>query len=146
MDWIAWDDTLDTGHAGLDSEHRELAQLFNRLRDALEASAGKAACAGLLDDIIEHSKTHFELEQRLMAQQRYPMAEQHTAEHAMLLQQALDYRENFDLDSAAARSRLKQFPEVWLAYHILFSDKALAVFLARSGENPGARQRTGADS
>jgi len=140
MDWIAWDETLDTGHAGLDAEHRELARLFNRLRDATDGE-GKAACARLLDDIIEHSRTHFELEQQLMAQQRYPMAEQHTAEHEMLLRQAFEYRANFDLDTAAARSTLKNFPEVWLAYHILFSDKALAAFLARSGENPDAPRR-----
>lgn len=132
MDWIAWDETLDTGHAGLDAEHRELAQLFNRLHDAVEDGEGKAACADVLDSIIDHSKIHFELEQRLMDQRRYPKADQHTAEHTMLLRQALDFRENFDVDNAAARSMLEKFPEVWLAYHILFSDKDLAAFLARS--------------
>ena len=131
MDWIAWDDTLDTGHASMDAEHKELAQLFNRLRDAVEGGEGKAACAKVLDAIIGHAQTHFELEQRWMAQHRYPKAEQHAAEHAMLLRQALDYRENFDVDNAAAKSTLMKFPEVWLAYHILFSDKELAAFLAR---------------
>jgi len=137
MDWIAWDDTLDTGHAGMDAEHKELAQLFNRLRDAVEGGEGKTACAKVLDAIIGHTRTHFELEQRWMAQHRYPKAEQHAGEHAMLLRQALDYREKFDVDNAAARSTLMKFPEVWLAYHILFSDKELAAFLARERSDPG---------
>lgn len=139
MDWIAWDETLETGHAGLDAEHKALAQLFNRLRDAVAGGEGKAACATVLDGIIDQTKAHFELEQRLMKQQRYPRAEQHAAEHAMLLRQALDYREKFDLNDAAARSTLSKFPEVWLAYHILFSDKDLAAFLARLREVPEKR-------
>ena len=64
-----------------------------------------------------------------MAQHRYPKAEQHAAEHAMLIRQALDYRKSFDADPAAAKSSLTHFADVWLAFHILFSDKELAAFL-----------------
>ncbi|MFA5915916.1 MAG: bacteriohemerythrin [Burkholderiales bacterium] len=137
MDWIAWDDSLDTGHTRMDAEHKELAQLFNRLRDAVEGNEGKASCAKVLDAIIGHAKAHFELERRLMAQHRYPKAEQHAAEHAMLIRQALDYRDRFEVDSAAAKSALIKFAEVWLAYHILFSDKELAAFLAHARAHPG---------
>jgi len=129
LDWIAWHDTLNTGHAGIDAAHKELAQRFNRLRDAVERGEGKLSCARALDDIIQHAQAHFELEQRLMIRHRYPNAEQHAAEHAMLLRQAQDYRESFDLNSAASRSDLMRFPEVWLEFHILFSDKALGAFL-----------------
>ena len=137
MDWITWDDSLDTGHARMDADHKELAELFNLLRDTVDSGKGKAACAAVLDDIIGHAQTHFELEQRLMTQQRYPKAEQHAAEHAMLIRQALDYRQSFDVDSAASRSALMRFPEVWLAFHILFSDKELAAFLASKQTKPG---------
>ncbi len=138
MDWIAWDDTLETGHARMDADHRKLAELFDLLRAAVEHGRGKASCAALIDDIIGHAKTHFEREQRLMAQYRYPKAEQHAAEHAMLIRQALDYRESFDVDSAAAKSTLLRFADVWLAFHILFSDKELAAFLG-AGEAGAAR-------
>ena len=132
MDRIVWDDALESGHARMDAEHKESAQLFNRLRDAVESGEGKAACARVFSGIIEHTKAHFELEQRLMAQFKYPKIEQHTAEHAMLLRQALDYAEKFDVDTVASKSELMRFAEVWLEFHILFSDKALAAFLARS--------------
>ncbi len=141
MDWIAWDETLDTGHAGLDAEHKVLAQLFNRLCDSVEAGADKAACASALDAIVKHTKAHFELEQHMMTQFRYPKTEQHAAEHAMLLRQALDYREEFEVDSAAARSAVVKFAEVWLSFHILFSDKGLAAFLAQARHTAGAPQQ-----
>lgn len=137
MDWIAWDHTLETGHARMDADHKELVELFKLLRDAVDSGKGRTACAGVLDDIIRHAKAHFELEQSLMTQQRYPKTEQHAAEHAMLIKQALDHRQSFDVDSAASRSALMRFPEVWLAFHILFSDKELAAFLARKQAKPG---------
>jgi len=137
MDLIAWDDTLDTGHARMDADHTELAGLFTLLRDAVESGKGKASCAKVLDDIIRHAQTHFELERQLMVQYHYPKADQHEAEHQMLIRQALDYRESFDMDSAASTSALAAFADVWLAFHILFSDKDLAAFLARAGGNPG---------
>ena len=135
MDWIAWDETLETGHARMDADHKELAGLFNLLRDAVEAGKGKSACGKILDDIIMRAQAHFEREQQLMAQHRYPKAEEHGAEHAMLIRQALDYRGRFDLGSAASRSELMSFPEVWLSFHILFSDKELAAFVARAKDN-----------
>ena len=72
-----------------------------------------------------------------MTQFKYPKIEQHTAEHAMLLRQALDYAEKFDVDTVASKSELMRFAEVWLEFHILFSDKALAAFLARSPRQAG---------
>ena len=110
MDWIAWDDSLDTGHTRMDAEHKQLAQLFNRLRDAVDGGEGKAACAEVLDGIIGHAQAHFELEQQMMARHAYPKATQHAAEHAMLLRQARDYRDSFDVNTAAARAAAMEFP------------------------------------
>ena len=38
--WIAWDDTLETGHARMDADHRKRAELFGLLRDAAEHGSG----------------------------------------------------------------------------------------------------------
>jgi len=137
MDWVPWDDTLDTGHAEMDADHKQLAGLFNRLRDAIDGGNAKASCAEVLDDIIRHTRAHFELEQRLMIQHQYPKAEQHAAEHAMLIRQAQDYRNSFDTESDASRSAQIRFADVWLAFHILFSDNELAAFLARTRRRQG---------
>jgi hemerythrin len=132
MDWISWDHTLKTGHARMDADHKALVELFNLLPHAMEQHNAKAFCATVLDDIIEHTTLHFDLEWRLMAQHRYPKIAQHTAEHAMLLDQALQFKATFDLDSSGSRIALARFPEVWLGFHILFSDKELANFLAQA--------------
>ncbi len=132
MDWIAWDNTLKTGHARMDADHCALAELFNRLAGAVDQRKGRDFCAGVLDDIIRHAQTHFDLEEQLMAEARYPKSAQHKAEHAMLISQALNYRATFVVDATQSPIAVTHFPEVWLAFHILFSDKELADFLART--------------
>lgn len=132
MDWISWDQTLKIGHARMDADHEALAELFNLLPRAVAQRKGKDYCTKVLDDIIQHATMHFDLERQLMAQHHYPKTEHHTAEHAMLIEQALQYKTNFDMDSSGSRIALARFPEVWLAFHILFSDKELANFLARA--------------
>ena len=132
MNWVSWDDTLKTGHAGMDADHGRLTELFKLLAGAVEQDKGTGAYASVLDDIIEHTRTHFALEEQLMAQYQYPMCEQHVAEHAMLIDQALGYRATFEAERAASPAAVTVFPEVWLAYHILFSDKQLADFLAQN--------------
>ena len=130
MDWIPWDHTLRTGHAEMDADHNGLAELFNQLADAVEKRKGKEVYGGMLDDIIRHAQTHFDLEERLMAERLYPRFDQHKAEHDMLISQALNYRASFGKDVAESPVSVAHFPEVWLAFHILFSDKELADFLA----------------
>jgi hemerythrin-like metal-binding protein len=127
---IRWDDTLDTGHVGMDTDHKELARLFNLLREAAERPDGKESWGVVLDQIIEHARMHFHREQELMAEHHYPKIEQHAAEHAMLLDQARDYRASLEAGTTGPKIALADFPDVWLAFHILFSDKDLARFLA----------------
>jgi hemerythrin len=132
MDWVPWDNALKTGHAAMDADHNALAGLFNRLADAVDKRKGKDFYGSVLDDIIAHAQTHFDLEEQLMAQHHYPKSEQHKAEHAMLIGQALNYRATFGVDAAESPIAVAHFPEVWLAFHILFSDKELAEHLART--------------
>ncbi|HEY5292575.1 MAG TPA: hypothetical protein VIJ43_09700 [Burkholderiales bacterium] len=50
----------------------------------------------------------------------------------MLISQARNYRATFNADATEPPLAAGRFPEVWLAFHILFSDKGLADFLART--------------
>jgi hypothetical protein len=50
----------------------------------------------------------------------------------MLLDQAVKYKAAFDAAAAEPDIALINFPDFWLAFHILFSDEDLARFLARA--------------
>ena len=130
MEWIAWSDVLATGHAILDTDHEHLVKLFNQLVVSVKERRGKAAGVELLNKIIRHSQVHFAFEEHLMAEQHYPKADQHAAEHTRLIKQALRYKAKFESDSSGLHIPLIHFPEDWLTIHILVADRELADFLS----------------
>jgi hemerythrin len=129
MEWIPWDNVLATGHAALDGDHQRLVELFGQLTAGVKERKDKSVCAGLIENIIQHSKEHFEFEERLMVEHHYPKADQHAAEHARLIVQAIRFKAKFEAGAPGSHIDLIHFPEDWLTFHILAEDKALAEFL-----------------
>jgi len=130
MKWIPWDNVLATGHVILDTDHKHLVDLFNQLAASVKERRGKIVGAGLLAKIIHYAKVHFEFEEQLMAEQNYPKADQHAAEHARLIKQAIRYMAKFEAESPGSHIPLIHFPEDWLTFHIVTADKELAEFLS----------------
>ena len=130
MDWIPWDETLEIGHAAIDADHRKLVKLFNQLADAVRSHKGKTVCSSILDQVVQDAIAHFDLEEQLMASRGYPKKVQHTAEHAILIREAANYRASFAADSADSHVAVINFPAEWLTRHFVTWDKELADFLA----------------
>ena len=128
MKKIRWDGRLKTGHAVIDADHQKLVHLFNQVVCVANHHAGKLECNNVLDKLIQHTKAHFEWEERLMTEYRYPEKAQHVAEHAALIRQARNYR--FDPSSPESRIPLIELSEHWLTSHMRTSDKELTEFLA----------------
>lgn len=111
------------GHAEMDAVHEELVQLLE-----LAASCRDAKSLGEeLDRIIEHSRDHFEREEKWMSEIAFAMITEHRAEHRQLLGEMEMMRRRLrpltlPLVLAFVRERL---PE-WLALHLMRMDSLLA--------------------
>lgn len=135
MEWIPWTSVLATGHPVLDTDHERLVALFNQLELSVKERQSKITCTGLLDKIIQHAKVHFAFEEQLMSEQNFSKTDEHTAEHARLLKQAIKYKAKFEADSPGSHISLIHFPEDWLTLHILTADKELGHFLSATTEH-----------
>ena len=129
MTWIKWEQTLELGHQAMDADHRQLVGLVNQLAHGIVNKLEKKAYDALLDELIAHTSAHFGMEERLMAACSYPEADEHRAEHARLIEVALDHRSKFDASAEPSISLLYFFDQ-WLTRHILDSDRRLASYLA----------------
>ena len=134
MEWIPWNDVLATGHAVLDADHKALIDLFNQLSESVKRRSGKAVSSELLDEIIDHAKEHFALEDRLMAEHRYLKYEQHAAEHVQLIKRAINFKAKFNAGAPGSHIDLIHFPEDWLTFHVIGADKELGEFLTAAAE------------
>jgi hemerythrin-like metal-binding protein len=130
MKWVSWDEKLTTGHAGMDHGHKDLMDLINQLAYGMENNKPREYCSNLLEQFIEHTKTHFLAEEELMDRLRYPKSKEHKALHAMLIKDVLAFKALYDAGDSAENMTLLVILDTWLNRDIIAADKALADFAA----------------
>ncbi len=89
---VAWLEDYEIGFAPLNEDHRNMVKLINQTAKAL--NAGKLGEAlTLITRFIEVSRYHFEHEERILRECRYPDLDDHVRYHELLLARADDVAE-----------------------------------------------------
>lgn len=126
---IKLEDSLKLDIPEIDSQHETLVGLINELHESMLQRADRAVLDGLLAQLLEHTRHHFDYEEQLMSQHGYPGYDGHKSQHARLIQHLADLIERFQsgelLMSFAAVIELK----AWATIHIEKSDRSLGDFL-----------------
>jgi hemerythrin len=116
-------------------DHATEGRLLNDVADAIERCHGgvdgQESVLAPLDALIEHTREHFERENRVMEEQRFPAYAVHSAEHGRVLaemeREALAFREQGDMD------RLWRYVSAdvptWFVQHIQTMDAVTAQFV-----------------
>lgn len=124
---------LETGHAMIDSEHRQLFQAVNQLLDACSQGKGRSQLEPTLDFLVSYVNQHFGDEEKLQTQTSYPGYPGHKQFHEGYKKElAAVVREIKEQGSTiAALSRLNQLVSQ-LVTHIRMEDKRLAQHVKQS--------------
>jgi hemerythrin-like metal-binding protein len=129
-----WSAVYETGIAEVDAQHRRLVELINELSVAQARPAGQ-----LLDELVDYAARHFADEERLMAAQ--PLQPEavaaHVAEHRGFVAELSSLRAQ---EEGADASTLQRFLASWLAFHILGTDRSMAVQLRLIGQGVAPAQ------
>lgn len=129
---MQWESRFDLGHGEMDRMHREFVVLVGQL-----AGTDKAALAGVLDTLIQHTTEHFCAEDAWMQASAFPARTTHAGEHKRLLASLESARRMLGKGFAApARALEKELPG-WFADHAAKMDSALAAHLAQTAPPPG---------
>lgn len=132
---MEFDESLYTGDAAVDAQHRELIGMFNDLHVA--SSEGRAADAveSLLQRLHSYTIEHFTAEQALMKRTRFPADEMlsHVEDHIALTQRVrqlvVDHREQ----GFSTMLPLATLLQEWLASHIRQRDRRLVAHVRSVG-------------
>ncbi|MDO8606768.1 MAG: bacteriohemerythrin [Phaeospirillum sp.] len=135
MDLIAWSDDIKLGVPSIDAEHRRLMDLTNNFLAAAEDEALMPQLAAILEELIEHTRAHFQTEERLLDQCSYPQLMAHKTEHTRLLNETQRLHDRFCQPEASTSLALEaaQYLQHWLLDHIVASDKPFRPYLMRLG-------------
>ena len=132
----------------MNEDYAAICKIVNRLHDLSTrksfesngSSAKRDVCLYLVEHLLVLTDTHFENEQGLMRNYGYPLVDQHTAEHAVLIGTIetlhIVLRDGIPL-SAERVALLKE----WLVRHVGLSDSALAIFLSNCNDKRSIKRR-----
>lgn len=123
-----WNDQFEKGIADMDATHREFVDMVDQMLGCTNNEL-----ADKLAELLEHTRDHFEQENRWMAECQFPPMAIHVGEHERVmgtLQQSLLMAKQGD--PAPAREVLGQLP-TWFAKHAASMDNALAMHMKHTG-------------
>jgi len=151
VSFIDWPGELRIGVAELDREHEQLVRIINDLHDVASSAQHGRDVAGVLLDLVRHTREHFQHEEAFMARCAYSAAAEHAREHGELLVIFSHLLGAMSAEKARLDPDTLEYIRRWLCSHIENSDAALARFALRdkgitAGDAPGVAEmsRTGA--
>lgn len=125
---FVWSAKYETGIELVDTQHKGLVSIINRVGEASQQSQPPGSIESILDELAAYARDHFAMEHRLMrdAGLHEPFVHDHVATHGSFVKQ-------LDLMRACMRDApdqllpgLLRYLITWLAEHILVEDQAMA--------------------
>lgn len=132
MQIVPWNPGFDTGIQVIDEQHRQLVNLLNELAEQYVHGADAQHAMHILDALVDYAGYHFETEEALW-QEKFEedgWLEGHLQAHHGFVDKILSLREDYaENHEPFALDELLSFLTSWLAHHILYDDKRMAVAL-----------------
>lgn len=124
---------LETGNAVIDKEHRELIQAVNKLLDACSEGRGRASMDETIKFLNNYVNQHFQHEQQLQNESRYPNRAAHKIFHDKYKQTLKEITSQIAESgpTIAELGKLNGHISVLIS-HISTEDKKLGAYLSQS--------------
>jgi hemerythrin-like metal-binding protein len=113
------------GYEDIDQDHREFEELVEKL-----SAADNVSFATVFDELLEHTRQHFERENELMVSSQYPAVGEHRGEHNRVLGEFEQFRKRVQRGLIPfGRAFVQDRLQPWFQLHITTMDAALAAHL-----------------
>ncbi len=132
MAFINWDDTYVLNVLEMDIQHKELADLVNDIYCRVKDDDIDYVCNKATPQLIEKIKHHFDTEENIMIQVKYPEIEEHKKVHADLVEQIKIKAGKLRVELLFDSLEVFAFLRAWLNDHLLEEDSKLAEYLHKT--------------
>jgi hemerythrin-like metal-binding protein len=128
---IKWDDSLLLGNEQLDDQNRQLFEHVNSLVRACDEGLSTVKLKNTLDFLEDYTVRHFEDEEALQKNNKYPNYERHKKMHDGFRLTVADFEKRFSSagSSPELSSDVNKILVKWLIDHIMYEDKKVGVYL-----------------
>lgn len=121
---LQWHEAYECGQPTIDSDHRELFDLANRLLQRAGAAAEGPEAIAALETLVDHIRVHFDHEELILEQCHYSHLAEHRRAHAGLLKRAAALKERHTQGLASLGDLVEFLAQDVVARHMLSVDRA----------------------
>jgi len=126
---LVWGNQYRLGFKEIDDQHQVLVNMIGVLSDSIRENRGHEKLGVLLDELINYTVYHFNMEEELMQTHAYPESAAHCKAHEDLKRLVTDLQRKFMDGEATVTFQTVQLLNDWLSHHILKVDRHLVNFL-----------------
>lgn len=123
MELFKWDESFSVGVEKLDSQHKQLIDMINKLYYNMKLGKSTDILVPLFFDLFEYTQVHFRFEEKLMLDKKFPLFQLHKKEHDNFINELDDIYNKFNHKSISAGFDVMELLKNWLINHICLSDK-----------------------
>lgn len=122
---------LQTGNAVIDAEHKELIAAINGLLEACAQGKGRQTLAGTTKFLYDYTTKHFDHEEKLQRDSKYPDYLSHKRAHDDFKKTVLELSKEIERDGATISmvGKVNSNVGAWLMNHIKGQDVKVAAHL-----------------
>lgn len=128
MSKIEWKEEYELGVEEIDFEHRIFVKIIHKIDDAVVSGKDSFFINRLLLELKKYAQFHFQSEENIMIEKKFPLILKHKAQHEHLLSQL----QLVLLKVEIGEDKIEELPHFllnWFKNHTLEEDKKLADFL-----------------
>ena len=134
MTIVEWTPDLDTGIPDIDEQHKQMVHHINDFYEAANAK-DKDRMSIVLFDLINSTLAHFQYEEALMEQAKYPLLEPHRRVHKNFIDKLMNLHEKLQTMETTDDIAVLLIDSLdgWLFRHIRINDKGYTNSVNESG-------------
>jgi hemerythrin len=131
--FIEWNERYSVHIEEIDSQHKKIFSIINRLHDAMKARKGQDVIGSLLGELVDYTYYHFATEEKYFRLCNYLHFDVHKSEHDLMRNLVAELKRKFDADTGTIILEVMELLKDWLSDHVLGSDQKYGPFLNKQG-------------
>lgn len=126
---VEWDPKWNTGVHLVDTQHRELVELLNRLMSMIDSKVADVEAKRALTMLADYVEFHFDAEEVLMEKTGYPDLPNHRQLHLEMRARVRSYLRHYWTQPQSIPEDVKHFLVSWLSEHLSVVDQEMAAYV-----------------
>jgi hemerythrin-like metal-binding protein len=128
-----WCNQYSINNEEIDTHHKHLFNLFNKLYDGHLAQGNSITLDHIIEELISYTSYHFSAEEQIMIDIGFKGIHKHRMEHDSFKEKIYQLRHRNYFNDTEVEKELIVFLGNWLRNHVIVEDKKISTYTERSG-------------